>query len=892
MSKINQLKATITNLNLEKGSMLANKLKTKWYNEGERSNKYFLALLRRKEINGQLNTLVINITETRNEDEIEAYVTTFYKNLYNQDPEHCTEAEKQNLISTMEPLNDNEIASINQQLTFESLFNTLKDTNDSCPGPDGIPYSNLRATWQWYGPVLLKAWQHSLQTKKLPESHKISWLRLIPKIGKNSKDLKNWRPITLSNCDHKLITKALSRQLTDNLNRIISGNQTAYLKGRSISDNLRLVTLANKLTKREPNLNGLIIALDAKKAFDSVNHSYIKEILAKIGLQEFIQIFELLYKESQVDIMINDKLCKGYSIGNGVKQGDALSCALFILAMEPLIRKIEANQEIGQLTSSGGISFQKCIGYANDINVITANSIHCVRATIKEFEKFTKVSGLHLNADKTEIFKLSATRDTQNFSFHYRGQLTLVTNSKQIKLNGIELATDPAYTHKLNFEAVKQKMDNKMAGWSNRGVSIQGKILIYKTFGLSQLIYISRVLKFTKKENSELKNLIYKFIWNTNYHSAKAPDRIRRQYLNTAIKKGGFGMIEHEEIIKAMNTKQILVNLNGTHPIKQILEHILTISPFNAKTTTDLDGPCENYCETMNRINGNLLTRDPLCLQQDRIAKDLLLKEPLKNIVRQDRRNCLELAILRYQGKTTVSQLLTDQVKANHFRMRLLDYKFATLMDACLNTPRQAPIPESYIPIGKRYKLAPRVTSKELRLALLNNEGIDNFKLPVDRDLLTDSMIPKISKLKCTRAKTLALRLVHKDIYTSVRLKKFGLKDSDECPRCKQTEDLEHLLKDCWYTKVLWKKIGKLYSDTDNRRQRYNPNNLDFVVGARLSKAKLKLHLEIIRRLCNKDRPILLPSALIKQAIDYLVICDREHFKYYKKLKNSITANT
>ena len=73
--------------------MLANKLKTKWYNEGERSNKYFLALLRRKEINGQLNTLVINITETRNEDEIEAYVTTFYKNLYNQDPEHCTEAE-------------------------------------------------------------------------------------------------------------------------------------------------------------------------------------------------------------------------------------------------------------------------------------------------------------------------------------------------------------------------------------------------------------------------------------------------------------------------------------------------------------------------------------------------------------------------------------------------------------------------------------------------------------------------------------------------------------------------------------------------------------------------------------------------------------------------------
>ena len=42
MNRINQLKATITKMNLDKGTSLANKLKTKWYNEGERSNKYFL----------------------------------------------------------------------------------------------------------------------------------------------------------------------------------------------------------------------------------------------------------------------------------------------------------------------------------------------------------------------------------------------------------------------------------------------------------------------------------------------------------------------------------------------------------------------------------------------------------------------------------------------------------------------------------------------------------------------------------------------------------------------------------------------------------------------------------------------------------------------------------
>ena len=56
--------------------------------------------------------------------------------------------------------------------------------------------------------------------------------------------------------------------------------------------------------------------------------------------------------------------------------------------------------------------------------------------------------------------------------------------------------------------------------------------------------------------------------------------------------------------------------------------------------------------------------------------------------------------------------------------------------------------------------------------------------------------------------------------------------------------------------------------------------------------AKLKLHLEIIRRLCHKDRPNILPNLLINQAIDYLIICDKEHWAYYKKLKNAIVLGT
>jgi Reverse transcriptase (RNA-dependent DNA polymerase) len=89
-----------------------------------------------------------------------------------------------------------------------------------------------------------------------------------------------------------------------------------------------------------------VIALDAQKAFDSVNYQYITTLMQKTRLHNFVPIFENLYKDLRNDIIINGKIGNGYNLGNGVKQGDALSCSLFILAMETLLRKIIKNNTI------------------------------------------------------------------------------------------------------------------------------------------------------------------------------------------------------------------------------------------------------------------------------------------------------------------------------------------------------------------------------------------------------------------------------------------------------------------------------------------------------------------------------------------------------------------
>ena len=117
----------------------------------------------------------------------------------------------------------------------------------------------------------------------------------------------------------------------------IKERQTAYIKGRIINDNIRSIAMSLDISNMEKEIDGLLVSLDAKKAFDSVEHGYIEECLKRFGLEDFVPIFKILYNELKSDILVNGKIISGYRICRGVKQGDALSCILFIMCMEPLL---------------------------------------------------------------------------------------------------------------------------------------------------------------------------------------------------------------------------------------------------------------------------------------------------------------------------------------------------------------------------------------------------------------------------------------------------------------------------------------------------------------------------------------------------------------------------
>lgn len=92
----------------------------------------------------------------------------------------------------------------------------------------------------------------------------------------------DFRPISLINSMSKIITKVLANRLAPRLNDLLPKNQTAFIKKRCIHDNFLYVQNVIKALFRAKQ-QALFIKLDISKAFDSVNWSYLIEMLKAMG---------------------------------------------------------------------------------------------------------------------------------------------------------------------------------------------------------------------------------------------------------------------------------------------------------------------------------------------------------------------------------------------------------------------------------------------------------------------------------------------------------------------------------------------------------------------------------------------------------------------------------
>ena len=118
----------------------------------------------------------------------------------------------------------------------DSMFSSH---SNKAPGPDGFNAFFFKETWEITGPLVTQAVKEFFTTGELLIESNDTIIALIPKIPNPSK-MGDFRPISCCNTIYKCISKIISKRLQFILPPLVDHAQSAFIKGRKISDNILL----------------------------------------------------------------------------------------------------------------------------------------------------------------------------------------------------------------------------------------------------------------------------------------------------------------------------------------------------------------------------------------------------------------------------------------------------------------------------------------------------------------------------------------------------------------------------------------------------------------------------------------------------------------------------
>ncbi len=269
MQELDSLKSEYDDVQNEKAQGIIIRSKAKCVEYGEKNTKFFLQLEKRNHDVKHIKSLITENGTVTNPKCILEVEKQFYSKLYTEQRDtYCDDQTNMFLHNASVRTISSDTNNICEgTLTLTECQKALQDmSNNKTPGNDGFTVEFYKYFWDDIKTLVLDSFNYAFEKGSLSVEQKRGVITLIPKKDKDARYIKNWRPITLLNTDYKILTKVLSNRLQIALKEIISPDQTGYIKGRYIGENIRVIDDIIRYTSIH-NVSGYILSLDFEKSF-------------------------------------------------------------------------------------------------------------------------------------------------------------------------------------------------------------------------------------------------------------------------------------------------------------------------------------------------------------------------------------------------------------------------------------------------------------------------------------------------------------------------------------------------------------------------------------------------------------------------------------------------
>nr|GEU58370.1 hypothetical protein [Tanacetum cinerariifolium] len=356
------------------------KAKVKWLKVGDSNIAYFH------------NTVKSHISRSRIDVVIDSNGTLFAN-------DHVAEAFVNHYETFLGQLSSSEVK--------EAMFSM---GNDKSPGPDGFTTAFFKETWDIVASDVVKAVQEFFVNGNLLEELNHTVIALIPKVISPTR-INDYHPISCCNVLFKCICKIISNCIKGSLNALISPNQSTFVLGRRISDNILLTQEFMHNYHLDRGSPRCAFKVNIQKAYDTIDWGILKVILSAFGfhLRMITCIMECVSSTSFL-ICIMDRFMVIFGVRKAFFKAILYLLSFFSLIMDVLTLMLQRRVRNSNLfTYHRYCSKLELINlcFADDLFLYAHGDVESARVIMDALEEFKLASGLTPSLSKctTLIFR-------------------------------------------------------------------------------------------------------------------------------------------------------------------------------------------------------------------------------------------------------------------------------------------------------------------------------------------------------------------------------------------------------------------------------------------------------------------------------------------------------